>query len=47
MDVIVSSVLGKNTLRGSDYRKGAILMVNVLHELIPTSLLTAMLASAV
>lgn len=47
VDVIVSSVLGKDTLRGSDYRKGAILMLNMLHELMPTSSLTAMLASAV
>ena len=47
VEVIVSSVLGKETLRGSDYRKGAILILKTLQELTPTSSLTRMLATAV
>ena len=47
VEVIVSSVLGKETLRGSDYRKGAILILEALQDLTPTSSLTTMLATAV
>ena len=47
VDVILRSVLGKETLRGSDYRKGAILMLNTLQDLMPTSSLTTTLSTAV
>ena len=47
VDVIANSVLGKETLRCSDYRKGAILMLKALQETIPDSPLTAMLSTAV
>ena len=47
VDVILRFVLGKETLRGSDYRKGAILMLNTLQDLMPTSSLTTTLSTAV
>ena len=47
MDVTVSTVLGKETLRGSDYRKAAILILKMLLEFLPNSSLTTMLSTAV
>ena len=47
MDVIVTSVLGKETLRGSDYRKGAILMLKGLQDVLPDSSVTTILSTAV
>ena len=47
VDVIVSTVLGKETLRGSDYRKAAILILKTLLEFLPNSSLTTMLSMAV
>ena len=47
VDTIAKSVLGKETLRGSDFRKGAILMLTALQETIPNSPVTTMLSTAV
>ena len=47
VDVIVTSVLGKETLRGSDYRKGAILMLKGLQDVMPDSSVTTILSTAV
>ena len=44
---ICSSVLAKETLRGSDYRKGAVLILLALEEFQPTSELTEVLRTAV
>ena len=44
---ICSSVLAKETLRGSDYRKGAVLILLALEETQPTSELTAVIRTAV
>ena len=47
VEAICSTVLGKETLRGSDYRKGSILILKTLQELQPISPLTALLETAV
>ena len=47
VEAICSTVLGKDTLRGSDYRKGSILILKTLQELQPSSPLTALLETAV
>ena len=47
IEQIFSSVLGKETLRGCDYRKGAILILSTLKELMPNSPLTNLLSTAV
>ena len=47
VDIIVGSVLGKETLRGSDYRKGSILILKMLQEFTPNSPLTTLLSTAV
>ena len=47
VDLVCSSVLSKETLRGSDYRKGAILILLALQEFQPKSTLTAVLETAV
>lgn len=47
VEEICSAVLAKDTLRGSDYRKGAILMLHCLEKLQPSSSLTALLQTAV
>ena len=47
VDSICSSVLSKETLRASDLRKGAILILLSIHELEPNSLVTHVLESAV
>ena len=47
VDSICAAVLNKETLRGSDYRKGAILILSALQRLQPTSALTALLQTAV
>ena len=47
VDIIVGSVLGKETLRGSDYRKGSILILKTLQEVTPNSPLTTLLSTAV
>ena len=47
VELIVGSVLGKETLRASDYRKGVIVILKTLPELIPSSILTTLLGTAV
>ena len=47
VDMIFSSALGKETLRGSDYRKGAILTLNALHNYMSDYPLTTLLSTAV
>ena len=47
VNTIVGSVLGKETLRGSDYRKGSILILKTLQEFTPNSPLTTLLSTAV
>ena len=47
VEKICSSVLGKETLRCSDYSKGSILILHSLQELQPGSPLTALLETAV
>jgi hypothetical protein len=47
IECICSSVLAKETLRGSDYCKGAVLMLLALEEFQPTSELTEVLRTAV
>ena len=47
IDTFSKSVLGKETLRCSDYRKGAILILKALQDTIPDSPLTALLSTAV
>lgn len=47
IDTICSSVLSKETLRCSEFRKGAILILLALQELQPKSTLTAVLETAV
>ena len=44
---IANSVLGKETLRGSDFRKGAILMLKALQDILPNSFVTTTLSTAV
>ena len=45
VDIIVGSVLGKEILRGSDYRKGSILILKTLQEVTPNSPLTTLLST--
>ena len=47
VELIVGSILGKETLRGSDYRKGGIVILKTLQELIPSSILITLLGTAV
>ena len=47
VNLVCSGVLSKETLRGSDYRKGAILILLALQELQPQSTLTAVVDTAV
>lgn len=47
MEFICTSVLNKDTLQGSDYCKGAILILSALQKLQPKSALTVLLQSAV
>ena len=47
VDAIANSVLGKETLRGSDFRKGAILMLKALQDILPNSFVTTTLSTAV
>lgn len=47
VDSICSSVLSKETLRWSDFRKGAVLILLALQELQPQSKFTAVLKTAV
>ena len=47
VESICSTVLNKNTLHGSDYRKAAILILLLLHNLQPTSALTTLLLTVV
>ena len=47
VESICARVLNKETLRGSDYRKGAVLPLSALHELHPASTLTTLLQTAV
>ena len=47
VEAICSTVLGKETLRGSDYRKGSILILHTLQELQPSSPVTALFETAV
>ena len=47
VELICTSVLNKDALRGSDYCKGAILILSALQKLQPQSALTVLLQSAV
>ena len=47
VDMVFSSVLSKETIRCSDYRKGAILILLALQEFQPRSTLTAVLETSV
>ena len=47
VEAICSTVLGKETLRGCDYRKGSILILHTLQELQPSSPVTALFETAV
>ena len=47
VEAICSTVLGKETLRGSDYRKGSILILHTLPELQPSSPVTTLFETAV
>ena len=47
VEAICSTVLGKETLRGSDYRKGSILILHTLQEFQPNSPLTTLFETAV
>ena len=47
VDLVFSSVLSKETLRGSDYRKAAVLILLALQEFQPQSTITAVLDTAV